>query len=109
MNFREHISLLKKSTLSRIGPQIGLQKPQKRRVWCPIWGENRYQGSSSTAWPLLGTWANKPPADVRSPPGGIMYSVQDPSGKAGRGKEDTTYVGSDEQDDGHGATRRLRR
>jgi hypothetical protein len=53
IDFREPLGLLKKSALSWWRPLIGLETPQKRRIWCPIWGESVHRGSFSTGWPLL--------------------------------------------------------
>src|SRR5215203_5621863 len=53
----EGVSLLKKSALSWLRPLIGLETPQKRRIWCPIWGESVHRGSFSTGWGVLGSKA----------------------------------------------------
>src|SRR5215207_1695517 len=37
--------LLKKSVSSSLQPQMGLEKPQNQRIWCPIWGESGHQRS----------------------------------------------------------------
>jgi hypothetical protein len=42
------ISLLKKSALSWLRPQMELETPQKWRIWCPIWDESVHRGSFST-------------------------------------------------------------
>ena len=51
----EGVSLLKKSALSWLRPQIGLETPQNGRIWCPIWGESGHQGSFSTRCHILGS------------------------------------------------------
>jgi hypothetical protein len=81
IDFREPLGLLKKSALSWWRPLIGLETPQKRRIWCPIWGESVHRGSFSTGWSLPRTRVNRPSAKwqgwVHAPNRGtLMVSCQ---------------------------------